>query len=175
MSLGQRGLSVVEVLVATVIIGIGLVGLMVVVPISSYGIQEGNQLSIATFLAEQRLEQVRNAPWGLTPANDCVGRSASATAAPTVPGGVTCTLGSTTLPAGAVTFPDESSVTGHAGYGRTVRVTDQIGFVCPENPVQICLREVRVTVSYRPMTGVGVGGASTSKAIVLVTQVARRG
>src|SRR5688572_17148749 len=84
----ERGLTLAEILVAVAILGIGLVGLAVVVPIASYGVQEGSQLSTATFLAEQRLEQIRNAPWTGTPANDCVGTGANA---PVVPAGVTCT------------------------------------------------------------------------------------
>src|SRR3989442_7287448 len=38
--LNERGLTLVEVLVAAAIIGIGLVGLMTVVPVSSFGVRE---------------------------------------------------------------------------------------------------------------------------------------
>src|SRR5260370_20383702 len=57
----QAGMSLAEILIACVIIAIGLVGLLSAVPTASYGIQEGRQLSTAAFLANQRLEQVRNA------------------------------------------------------------------------------------------------------------------
>ena len=56
----QRGMSLAEILVASVVIAIGLVGLLSAVPLASYGIQEGRNLSTATFLANQRLEEVRN-------------------------------------------------------------------------------------------------------------------
>lgn len=171
MTSGERGLTLVEVLAAAGLIAIGLVGVMVVVPIASYGLQEGNQLSTATFLAEQRLEQVRNAPWTFSPDNDCLGVSASNTAAPTVPAGKTCTNGATTLAAGAQTFPDEAAVPSYPDYQRVVRVTD-----CGTTPcsgiTHADLRRVTVTVSYRPLTGAGVG--TTRKTVTLDLLVARR-
>ena len=59
------GMTLVEILIAIGIIGVGLAALASVIPVSSYGIQEGNQLSTSTFLANQRLEQVRNGRWSL--------------------------------------------------------------------------------------------------------------
>ena len=70
-----RGISLVEVLIALGVLGIGLAGLGAVVPLSTRGLQEGTQVSTATFLAEQRLEQIAAAPWSATPPNDCVGTS----------------------------------------------------------------------------------------------------
>ncbi len=52
-------MTLVEILVGIVIIGVALVDLASVVPLSSYGIQTGNQVSQATVLTEQRLEQLR--------------------------------------------------------------------------------------------------------------------
>ena len=60
--LDERGMTVAEVLIAVVIIGVGLVALSSAIPLAAYGIQEGNQLSTATFLANQRLEQIRVDP-----------------------------------------------------------------------------------------------------------------
>ncbi len=68
-------MTVVEVLVSLVIVTIGLIGLATVLPLSSRGVQTGNQLSTATLLAEQRLEQVRAAQWTAIPSVDCVGTS----------------------------------------------------------------------------------------------------
>ena len=59
----ERGLTLVEILVALVVISVGLVGIAVVVPVSSEAIQHGGQLSRATFLAEQTIEQARTATW----------------------------------------------------------------------------------------------------------------
>src|SRR3989338_9102009 len=106
----QAGMSLAEILVACVIIAVGLVGLLSAVPTASYGIQEGRQLSTATFLANQRLEGVRNAQWTQCPAADTVGVSASVSVAPT---------------SGAlITFPDEGPVAAPYGhYTRAVSIT----------------------------------------------------
>lgn len=167
--LGERGITIVEVMAAAAILGLGIVGVLVVVPISSHGVQEGNQLSTATFLAEQRLEQVRNAPWSSAPENDCVGVGTGA--APTVPAGKTCTLGSTTIAAGGITFADEAAVASYAGYARTVRVQDCGAAACA-GVTDADLRMVTVNVSYRPLTGTGV--APTAKTVTLTMLLSRR-
>ena len=71
----DRGLTLVEILIALVVISVGLVGIAIVVPVSSEAIQHGGQLSRATFLAEQTIEQARMATWTSTPAVDCLGVS----------------------------------------------------------------------------------------------------
>jgi prepilin-type N-terminal cleavage/methylation domain-containing protein len=166
----ERGLTLAEILVAVAILGIGLVGLAVVVPIASYGVQEGSQLSTATFLAEQRLEQVRNAPWTATPANDCIGNGAGA---PTVPAGVACANGTIALAAGATTFADEANViwgnnasaaAAQAGYSRTVRISN-----CNPTPcaglTSATMRQVTVSVSYRPLTSSGVAAQNKTVSV----------
>src|SRR2546428_10703113 len=85
-----RGFTLAEVLIASVIITLAFVALATVVPIAGYGVQEGYQVSTATFLADQKLEQSKNLPWVGSPAKECVGIFASSTAAPTVPGGSSC-------------------------------------------------------------------------------------
>jgi type IV pilus assembly protein PilV len=172
----ERGLTLAEILVAVAILGIGLVGLAVVVPIASYGVQEGSQLSTATFLAEQRLEQVRNAPWTATPAIDCVGNGAGA---PVVPAGAACTNGTIVLAAGATTFADEANVIWgnntsagavQGGYSRRVRISD-----CSPTPcaglTSTTMRQVTVTVTYRPLTS---SGASPSNKTVSVQWLVSR-
>jgi type II secretory pathway pseudopilin PulG len=152
----ERGLSLVEILIAAAMLAVGLAGLMTVVPVASYGVQEGNQLSTATFLAQQRIEQARRATWrstGSLPPVDCLGMSASATAAP-APAGATCN-GST-----AATFPDEgpslTPITGYPQYSRTVRITDCGAGAGCTGVVSDAMRLVTVTVTYRPMTGAGL-------------------
>ena len=160
---GESGMSLVEILIASVIIAIGLVGLLSAVPVASYGIHEGRNLSTATFLANQRLEQVRNAAWTATPANDCLGISASSTAAPS---SAACNGATVT------TFADETTVAAPYGdYSRTVRITDCGVTACgvinkPD------LRQVVVTVTYTPMTG--AGGTGTSKSAIVTMLVAQR-
>lgn len=169
----QRGMSLAEILVACVIIGIGLVGLLSAIPMASYGLQEGRQLSTATFLANQRLEQVRNAAWTSTPlpppppgGNDCLGKSASSTVAPTSPA---CNGAAVT------TFPDEAPLLPPYGdYTRTVRIIDcSVGAGCG-GVTDATLRQVTVAVSYRPATGVGVAASGTTKSAIVSMLVAQR-
>lgn len=158
----QEGLTIVEIMIAVGILGVGLVALSSAIPLASYGIREGSQLSTATFLTDQRLEQVRNARWELgPPALDNLGVSASATVAP-VNGGIT-------------TFPDESPMAApYSGYSRTVRVTDcSVGAGC-NLIVNADLRQVVVTVTYRPMTGIGVSAAGTAKPATVTMYITKR-
>lgn len=160
----QAGMSLAEILIACVIVGIGLVGLLSAIPTAGYGMQEGRQLSTAAFLANQRIEQVRNAAWTQCPAVDTLGVSASAGVPPT---------------AGAVTtFPDESPMAApYTDYTRTVRITDAqaadpcVGGVGGPN---VGLRQVVVTVSYRPSTATGVAAAGSTKSAIVILMVAER-
>jgi type II secretory pathway pseudopilin PulG len=166
----QAGMSLAEILVACVIIGIGLVGLLSAVPTASYGIQEGRQLSTATFLANQRLEQVRNAQWTQCPvaaaAAGTLGVSASASVAPTF-GAIT-------------TFPDESPMAAPYGdYTRRVRITD-VQPADPCDPVtgvggpNVGFRQVVVTVSYRASTATGTAAGGTTKSAIVTLLIAER-
>lgn len=181
MIMNERGLTLAEILVAVAIIGLGLAALAVVVPVATYGVQEGNQLSTATFLAEQRLEQARNAAWTTNPAVDCLGLSANSTAAPTLPVGATCTG----LAAGATTFPDENNVQWGSdtragasttapvagGYTRTMRIAQCTAGTCG-GVANADLRLVTVTVRYLPLSG--VGGSATTKAVALDWVVSKK-
>ena len=68
----DRGVTLAEIVVATAIVSIGLVALGMTIPLSSSGVHQGHTLSTATFLAEQRLEEIRNGTWlaALDPAAD---------------------------------------------------------------------------------------------------------
>ena len=73
LRLDEGGLTLVEVLLAIAIVGVALAGLGVAIPVAIYGVQEGNQMSSATFLAEQMMERVRSSAWTAAPAVDCLG------------------------------------------------------------------------------------------------------
>jgi type IV pilus assembly protein PilV len=183
----ESGFTLAEILVAAVIIAVGIVGLAVVMPLAGYGVQQGNQLSTATFLAQQRLEQVRNAAWtgalypsplpaGWTAPVDCVGTS-SGSAAPT---STTCNVAPCAIGASCATFADESStaITGYAGYSRTVRITDcGVGAGCGAAPNAVVSSNARlavVTVTYRPSTGVGAASAGQTFTVSLDLMVSQR-
>jgi prepilin-type N-terminal cleavage/methylation domain-containing protein len=159
--LDQRGMTLPEILAAVAVIMIALVALASGIPIASYGIQEGSQLTTATFLANQRMEQVKDTAWTLTPAVDNLGISASGTAAPQ--SGVT------------TTFPDENPVAApYTQYTRQVRITDcGLGAGCG-TIVDPGLRQVTVTVSYLPMTGVGIASSGSTKSAIVTMLVTRR-
>lgn len=161
----QRGFTVAEVLVAAVIVSLAFVALATIVPIATYAVQEGYQLSNATFLADQKLEQIKNLPWVGTPANDCLGVSASSTAAPTVPAGQSCSLGATNVAAGGA-LPweaDESStaIANFNGHSRQVRVTDCGAGAGCMGIVNSGMRLVTVTVSYTPVSISGTAASGT--------------
>src|SRR5207245_9743591 len=120
----ERGLTLAEILVAVAIIGLGLVGLAVVIPVSSYGVQEGNQLSTATFLAEQMIERARSAQWTQNPAVDCLGIGTAAAPVPPESVDSTNTVVSATCNGVTTTqLPDETTsgagVSGDSPFTRT--------------------------------------------------------
>ncbi len=178
----ERGLTLAEILVAIVILAIGLVGLASVMPISSYGLQEGNQMTTATFLAEQSLEQVKAAKWSSIPAEDCMGTSGTTSTEWSFPGGTSpsvtgsCDANSDGTIAENNSYPDEAPVTSPSGYGQytrrvRIRPCDAAGSSCGVSDAS--LRMITVRVYYTPLQG--IGGVSTSqKYVELTTLVARR-
>jgi len=177
----QRGMTLAEVLVALPIITIGLIALLSAIPLSTYATQEGRQTSTATFLANQRLEQVRNAQWaatcqvdattglvvpGAAIVTDKVGVSASSTAAPQDP-------------TPAVTFADESPVAApYTGYSRQVRITDSVAAAPTCNAAGVMsgtgIRQVTVTVTYTPLSATGKNAVSGTRAVSVTMQIAQR-
>lgn len=147
----ERGVTLVEVVAALAIISIGLAGLIVLVPMSTSAVQQGGQLSRATFLAEQMIERARASRWSADPAMDCLGLSAGDTAP--LPSESSCHGTWKTQ------FPDEAGgVSGHAEYGRVVRVTGcEIAPACA-GVSGIGMRRVTVSVRYTPLP---VGGSES--------------
>jgi type II secretory pathway pseudopilin PulG len=175
----ESGITLAEILIALAMVSIGLVALATVVPISSYGLQEGNQLSTATFLADQRLEQLKAAAWTETPAVDCLGTSTSwsfsdATAAP-APGGACVPVSfPDETPAGSTTAaPPTKLADPYGSYTRQVRIRpcDAVGSSCGISDSN--LRQVTIRVSYSPLQGVG-GVATSAKSVELTMLLARR-
>jgi prepilin-type N-terminal cleavage/methylation domain-containing protein len=181
----ERGMTVAEILVALVIISIGLVGLASVLPISSYGIQEGNQLSTAAFLAEQRLEEIKAVTWSATPSVDCLGVSSSASFASAYP---PTSYSGTCYPtpggAPSTSFPDESPSgsagaspptqlpSPYAGYTRQVRVQACTVALC--GVADTAIRLVTVQVTFTPLQGIGGVAINAPQSIQLTMLVARQ-
>jgi prepilin-type N-terminal cleavage/methylation domain-containing protein len=185
-----RGFTIPEVLLTVFIIGVGIAAIMSVIPVGAYGVQEGKQLSTATFLAEQRLEQIRKIPWvnapagfpnNAPPANDCLGLGAP----PTVPGPTPCfdqTTGAQLFPVGAAlpALADENptAIPGFSGYSRRVQVSACGGAVVCTAPVgggidaDADMRLVTVTVTYTPLTA--QGASPVPKSVSLTMVVAKR-
>jgi hypothetical protein len=150
----ERGAMVAEVLVAVAVIGIGLVGLTVVLPVSASSVHEGGRLSTATFLAEQMIERARAMPWSADPAVDCLGVS-TGDSAPS-PSEATCHGTGTTR------FPDEiGEVSGQVGYRRVVRVTECAGATACAGVTGAGMRRVSVSVTYTPLPGARASAART--------------
>ena len=158
----ERGITLAEVLIAIAVLSLGLAALMSVVPVASYGVQDGNQTSTATFLAQQRMEQIRNATWDS--ATDCVGLSPDSTSPPAPSPAATC--GAT-----AVTYPDEANVTGFTQYSRAVRITD-CGVTPCGTVTSSSMRLVTVTVTYRPLSA--AGGSNSNTTVTLEWLIAQR-
>jgi len=157
----QRGFTAAELLAASAVVAIALLALLQTIPISAYGIQEGSQQSTAVFLANERMEQVKNAQWWAAPSPDTLGLSASATVAP--------------VSAGVTTFPDENPMAApYAGYTRQVRISDcnvAPGCGALQKPD---MRQATVTVSYAPMTGVGGPAAGATKSVVVTLIISEK-
>ena len=150
----ESGLTLAEILIALAITGVALAGLAVVVPVSSYAVQDGHHLSTATFLAEQTIERARAAAWIDSPAVDCLGVS-TGDAAP-IPTGATCQGSASTR------FADETGgISGYPGYRRSVRVTSCAPTPCA-GTTTTGLRRVAVTVGYTPVTSAGVSPSPTT-------------
>lgn len=164
------GLTVVEVIVALAVITVGLLPLITAMPRGLGAIGESSRKTTAAFLAQQRLEQIRNARWSFAPPADCLGVSAADTAPPVAATWANCP-GS--APLGLVTYPDEGfgTMTGYPHFQRQVRVRNCDAASC--GVVTSALRRVAVTVSFARVTGVGTLDAAPEH-LKLVTLVARR-
>jgi len=174
---GESGFTLPEVLLAAMIITIAFVTLLAVIPYSSASVQSGNQTSIATFLADRKLEEAKLVPWTASPDNDCLGVSAAVNAPPTVPAGKTCTLNGVTINAGAALpwAADENAaaIANFNGYSRVVRVTDcGVGVGCT-GIVDAGMRQVTVFVTFNPGVAVNSAGAS-ARTVTVSMLVAQR-
>jgi hypothetical protein len=178
-------MTVVEVVIALGISMVGLLALIAAMPLSTSLIGQSNLKTTAAFLAQQRLERIKNAEW-------CAGCGNGGAAVDALGG-----AGSNGTQAVAVMghpdrWPDEDYGTivfpgapncaagdrsGGCGFRREVRVTDCSIATCSAIPIGTAtvrdVREVTVTVFFRPQSGVGTMSANV-ESVQLVTLITRR-
>jgi prepilin-type N-terminal cleavage/methylation domain-containing protein len=163
----EAGFTLTEVLVATFIIVVGLVAVATGFQFATAGVATGRGETVAIFLAEQRIEQVKavamtnfSGPWpagvSLTPATTTEFCQAT-------------NIGSTT------TNCQASAISGVASYQRETTIVDSgNGTTCgtaPAAPPVLCKR-VRVRVTYRPVTS--RGDVSQQRMVDLFTMLVPR-
>lgn len=162
------GMTVVEVIIAFGVITVGLLALIATMPLAASVIADSNLKTTATFLAQHRLEQIKNAKWTTVPAVDTLGGASSAGTA------------------GPWADEDYHTIVISSGQGdnasyprfrRQVRIADCSVVVCSGIPTGTAsintLRRVTVTVFFRPLSGTGTASAN-EETVQLVTLIARR-
>jgi hypothetical protein len=167
-----RGLTVVELLIALGVITVGLFAVIAAMPLGTSQIGEANLRTTATFLAQQRLEQIKNARW--TVAVDTLGGAGlDGTAAPTQWPDEDYRQIALPSPAGCATVPDGC----YPRFRRQVRIADCSIVVCSGIPVATAgantLRRVTVTVLFFPIAGTGQR-LNSEESVALVTLMTRR-
>jgi type II secretory pathway pseudopilin PulG len=177
----NAGMTVIEVVVALGVIMVGLLALIAAMPLSTGLIGQSNLKTTAAFLAQQRLEQIKNAQWCPTCGNggaavDTLGGAGST-------GGAAAALAQwPDEDYGTIVFPGAPNCagtdrSGGCRYRRQVRITDCSVAICSAIPTATGsvsnVRQVTVTVFFRPISGTGTTSAN-EESLQLVTLIARR-
>jgi type II secretory pathway pseudopilin PulG len=149
MTAREGGFTLAEVLVATFIVLVGLVAVATGFQFATAGVATGRGETVALFLAEQRMEQLKSVamtnfagPWG----------AVSLAQGTTSEWCQSSNIGATS------TNCQSAAITGAASYQRVTTITDSgNGTTCgtaPAAPPVLCKR-VQVRVTYRPVTSRG--------------------
>lgn len=175
----EGGMSIVEVVIALGIIMVGLLALIAAVPLSTGLIGQSNLKTTAAFLAQQRLERIKNAQWCL--ACGAGGAAVDALGGADSPGG-SAVAQWPDEDYGTIAFPGAqncagSDRSGGCGFRREVRITDcsivSCSGIAPATASANTLRQVTVTVFFLGMTGPGTASA-TEETVQFVTLIARK-
>jgi prepilin-type N-terminal cleavage/methylation domain-containing protein len=154
---GERGFTLTEVLVATVVILIGLVAVASGFQFATSGVATGRGETTATFLAEQRLEQLKTV--ALTDYD-----AAALNAGTTTEFCQTSNIGATGSNCQAAAF------TGTTTYQRVTTITNNPGGAGCTGVTPLLCKRIRVTVTYRPVTSAGdLSQARTVDVFAIVT------
>jgi prepilin-type N-terminal cleavage/methylation domain-containing protein len=117
---GERGMSLIEVVMAMLLLGVALAGLALSFPLSSIAVTDGGLLTIANGLAMEPIERAKRETYA------------------TLPGTFTTLYGSGAQDLTGIGFP---------GFTRTVAVSDYTpGTGCNTSPAPAC-QQVVVTVA----------------------------
>jgi hypothetical protein len=169
----SAGMTVAEVMISIGIITVGLLSLLAAMPLSTSGIAESNLKTTATFLVQQRLEQIKTATWTTVPATDEIGGAGSDGTAAIAqwPDEGYGTIG---FPGAAACAGDRS---GGCRFRRQVRIMDCSVVGCSGVPTGTTaantLRQVTVTVFFSGVSGAGTT-APGEEAVQIITLIARR-
>lgn len=143
MRSAEAGFTLAEVLVATLVIMVGLVAVATGFQFGTAGIATGRGETVAIFLAEQRLEQLKAA---------AIANFNGVAAGTTNEFCLATNIGTTTSNC------QGTAITGAPSYQRTTTITDSGNATtcgtAPAAPPVLCKR-VQVRVSYRPVTSQG--------------------
>ena len=160
----ETGFTLAEVLVATFIIVVGLTAVATGFQFAAAGIATGRSETVAVFLAEQRLEQLKaialvnfNGPW---PSGPSLAAGTSTEFCQTSDIGTT----GTNCQGGAIS--------GTTSYTRTTVITDSPGGSGCTGVAPLICKRIRVTVGYRPLTS--GGDLSQLRQVDVFSQVAPR-
>lgn len=162
----SSGMTLAEILVAVGIVFTGLIALAAVAPLATSQVADSQLQTTATFLAQQRMERIKNSTWTTTSDLVCGGNAA-------------CNDG-----AGQVSpqWPDEAYATiavngaNYSRFRRTVRISTCSVVACggmATDPALSTLRQVTVTVFFFPMTGTGQSSANESS-VTLTSLIGQR-
>ena len=163
----ERGFTLAEVLVATFIIVVGLVALASGFQFATSGVATGRGETVASFLAEQRLEQLK----AIAMTNYYGSPAWAATL--TLAGGSMVTEYCQTTNIGATgTNCQATAITGVASYVRTTRVTDNPGGTGCTGVAPLLCKRIQVNVTYRPVTT--RGDVSQTRSVDVYAVVAPR-
>jgi prepilin-type N-terminal cleavage/methylation domain-containing protein len=152
--MGQRGFTLAEVLVAVLVIVVGLVAVASGFQYATSGVATGRGETIATFLAEQRIEQLKtvamtnyDGPWPTGPS--LLGGAALATPV------VTTEYCQTTNIGGTGSNCQATAVTGTTTYTRVTSIWDNPGGTGCTGVAPLLCKRILVSITYRPVTNSG--------------------
>jgi prepilin-type N-terminal cleavage/methylation domain-containing protein len=141
-----RGFTLAELFVAMFVLSVGIVAVAAALGQATSGVEVGRGETAAIFLAEQRLELLKS--WALEDWSSALLQAGRAVEA-------------------------YGTIVNAARYRRETIVVDHAGRECASSvPSTVACKRIRVTVSYRPVSG--GGGLAEERRVDLVTVLVSR-